>query len=129
MNFSKLQKVYIIAEAGVNHNGSLKRAIEMIKLAKTAGADAIKFQSFSADNLALKKTPKTKYQKKNLSSKISHHNMLKKLELQENQFEILINECKKNSIDFLSTPYDVKNAKFLLKKKSKSNKNSISRFS
>ena len=119
MNFSKLKKVYIIAEAGVNHNGSLKKALQMIKLAKKAGADAIKFQSFSADNLALKQTPKTKYQKKNLGSNISHHEMLKKLELQENQFEFLIKECKRYSIDFLSTPYDIENAKFLLKKKVK----------
>ena len=64
MNFSKLKKVYIIAEAGVNHNGDMKIAYQMVKEAKKAGADAIKFQNFSANNLALKSTPKTTYQKK-----------------------------------------------------------------
>lgn len=115
MNFSKLSRVYIIAEAGVNHNGSLKRAFAMIKSAKKAGADAIKFQSFSADKLALKQTPKTKYQTKNLKSKITHHKMLKGLEFNNKQIQSLIQKCRKFSIDFLSTPYDVGSAKFLLK--------------
>ena len=115
MNFSKLKKVYIIAEAGVNHNGDMKIAYQMIKEAKKAGADAIKFQNFSANNLALKSTPKTTYQKKNMKSNKSHYKMLKDLEISQKQTIQIIKTCKKYNIDFISTPYDVENAKFLVK--------------
>ena len=59
-----MSKVYIIAEAGVNHNGDLKKAKKLVQEAKKAGADAVKFQYYKTENLVLKKTPKTKYQKK-----------------------------------------------------------------
>lgn len=104
---------YVIAEIGVNHNGSLDLAFEMIKAAKDAGADAVKFQTFKADLLASPNTPKVKYQTINTDSSESHHEMLKKLELtQEDHFRIF-NYCSQLGIEFISTPYDVESAKFL----------------
>ena len=64
MNFKNLKKIYIIAEIGVNHNGNLKLAKKLILNAKKAGANAVKFQTFMAEKLALPNTKKTKYQKK-----------------------------------------------------------------
>ncbi len=107
------KKVYIIAEAGVNHNGSFNSAKKLVKAAKIAGADAIKFQSFKADNLAVKKTPLASYQRKNLKKKITHYEMLKRLEMSNNDFKKLSKYCKRMNIDFISTPFDVQSAKFL----------------
>ena len=110
INFNK---VYIIAEAGVNHNGSFNLAKKLIKEAKKAGANAIKFQSFRADNLAVKKTPLANYQKKNIDKKLTHYQMLKKLELSHDEFRKLNKLCQKLDIDFISTPFDVSSAKLL----------------
>ena len=110
INFNK---VYIIAEAGVNHNGSFKLAKKLIIEAKKAGADAIKFQSFSADNLAVKNSPLAEYQKKVANKKLTHYQMLKKLELKNDDFRKLNEITKKLKIDFISTPFDVNSAKFL----------------
>lgn len=107
-------KVFIIAEIGVNHNGKLKFAKKLVYIAKNAGADAVKFQSFKADKLAFKNTPKVKYQKINSPKRQSHYEMLKKLELSNNDHKQLIDYCKKLNIEFISTPYDVESAKFLL---------------
>ena len=107
-------KVFIIAEIGVNHNGKLKFAKKLVYIAKNAGADAVKFQSFKADKLAFKNTPKVKYQKINSPKSQSHYEMLKKLELSNNDHKQLIDYCKKLKIEFISTPYDVESAKFLL---------------
>jgi N,N'-diacetyllegionaminate synthase len=116
MNFKKIKKTYIIAEIGVNHNGSLNLAKKLIYLAKKAGADAVKFQTFKAINLADKNTKKTIYQKKNTrNSKENHYEMLSKLELSNYDFVILKKFAKKNKIDFISTPYDIESAKFLNK--------------
>lgn len=104
---------YIIAEIGVNHNGDINLAKKLISQAKTLGADAVKFQSFSASALADTKTPKVKYQKKSGPKTESHFDMLKKLELSFDDQLQLFEFSKKNKIDFLSTPYDVENAKFL----------------
>jgi len=108
-------KTYVIAEIGVNHNGSLKNAKKLISSAKMNGADAVKFQTFNADRLTFKNTPKVKYQKKNSSRNETHYQMLKKLQLNENQHLELIKYCKKKKIQFLSTPFDVEDAKLLAK--------------
>jgi len=93
-------KTFVIAEIGVNHNGSLKYAKKLISSAKLNGADAVKFQTFNADRLTFKNTPKAKYQKKNSSRNETHYQMLKKLQLNETQHLELIKFCKKkkNSI-------------------------------
>ena len=106
-------KTFVIAEIGVNHNGSVKIAKKLILSAKKNNADAVKFQSFSADRLAFKNTPKVKYQKKNSQKNETHYQMLKKLQLSEAQQLELINFCKRKKIEFLSTPFDVEDAKIL----------------
>lgn len=108
-------KTFVIAEIGVNHNGSVKIAKKLILSAKKNNADAVKFQTFNADRLAFKYTPKVKYQKKNSKKNETHYQMLKKLQFDEAQHIELINFCKKKKIEFLSTPYDVEDAKLLLK--------------
>ena len=107
-------KTFVIAEIGVNHNGSVKIAKKLILSAKKNNADAVKFQSFNADRLAFKHTPKVKYQKKNSKKNETHYQMLKKLQLSEAQHLELINFCKKKKIEFLSTPYSVEDAKILV---------------
>ena len=111
----KKKGIYIIAEIGVNHNGNLHLAKKMIVEAKKCGADAVKFQSFKAEKLASKFTPKVKYQIKNTKKKETHYEMLKKLELNNKQIKYLFNFTKKKGLDFISTPYDVESAKFLSK--------------
>ena len=111
--FSKLTKVYIIAEIGVNHNGNLNIAREMILAAKAAGADAVKFQSFSAESLVTKNTPKVPYQQVTSPKNESHYEMLLKLELSHSEQGELFLFCQGVGIDFISTPYDVESAKFL----------------
>ena len=113
--FSNHNKPYVIAEIGVNHDGSINKAIKLIKKAKESGASAVKFQSFKAGRLANKKTPKVKYQIKNIGNNISHYEMLKKLELNFNDHKILKRLCDQLKIDFLSTPYDVESAQLLQK--------------
>ena len=112
--FEKLKSVYIIAEAGVNHNGNINIAKDLIDKAKDVGADAVKFQSYKANKLANVNTPKVKYQKFNsINSDETHLEMLQKYELSEDDHINLKNYCDKKNIDFLSTPYDVKSAKLL----------------
>jgi len=106
------QSVFIIAEAGVNHNGSLKLAKKMIDAAKSSGADAVKFQTFKTENLVTVNAPKAMYQKRTDSFK-SQFKMLKSLELSESDFVELFDYCKKKKIIFLSTPFDSESANFL----------------
>ena len=113
--FRKKTKTFIIAEIGVNHNGSIDIAKKLIKIAKKIGADAIKLQSFKVDSLTLKKTNLTNYQKKNLKKKQTHYEMLKKLELTEKVQKKLFLFSKKIGVEFISTPFDVESAKFLNK--------------
>ncbi|MEW6482425.1 MAG: N-acetylneuraminate synthase [bacterium] len=108
------QPVFIISEAGVNHNGDVKIAKKMIEAAKDIGADAIKFQTFKADELVIPNAPKAEYQNKTTSGK-SQYEMLKELELSENEFKKLFNYCQKKNIIFLSTPFDFQSAEFLYK--------------
>ena len=105
--------MYVIAEIGVNHNGDVELAKKMIDSAKETGANAVKFQTFSAKKLALKSTPKTKYQKKLDIKTDSHYQMLKRLELSKKSTIELFNYSKRKKIDFISTPYDVGSAKLL----------------
>ena len=98
--------VFIIAEAGVNHNGSLDLAKKLIDVASSAGVDAVKFQTFKAANIATKKTQKAIYQKKTTNIKESHYDMLKKLELSIEMHKELISYCSSKKIIFLSSPFD-----------------------
>jgi N-acetylneuraminate synthase len=108
--------VYIIAEAGVNHNGSIKIAKQLIDVAVNAGADAVKFQTFKADKVISKKAPKAEYQKKYTKSSESQLEMVKRLELDEKAHWILIEHCKKKNIQFLSTPFDFESLHLLTDK-------------
>jgi len=101
-----LNKVFIIAEAGVNHNGSIDLAKKLVDVASEAGADAIKFQTFKAKNLATKNAIKAKYQDINTDNKDSQYDMLKKLELSEEMHDELIEYCKSKNLTFLSSPFD-----------------------
>lgn len=107
--------VYIIAEAGVNHNGDLNLAKEMVDCAKEAGADCIKFQTFKSENLVSKFAEKANYQKRQTQSNESQLEMLKKLELSYNDFLELNDFCKSKNIDFLSTAFDLDSIEFLSK--------------
>ena len=105
---------FIIAEVGVNHNGSIKLAKKLVDEAKKACADAVKFQTFKTEEVVTKNAKQTKYQKQNSPAK-SQYEMLKKLELSESEFEDLSDYCKRKKIIFLSTPFDFKSASFLHK--------------
>jgi len=100
-------KVFIIAEAGVNHNGSVSLAKKLIDVAVIAGVDAVKFQTFKAENLVSKNAKKAEYQKENMNDgDDSQFNMLKKLELDVDTHNELISYCNSKNIMFLSTPFD-----------------------
>jgi len=98
--------VFIIAEAGVNHNGSIELAYKLIDVASVSGVNAVKFQTFKAENLVSKNAQKAEYQKQTTNRSESQFNMLKKLELDTNTHRRLIDYCKKKDIIFLSTPFD-----------------------
>jgi N,N'-diacetyllegionaminate synthase len=112
-HFDEFSEVYLIAEIGVNHNGDLNLAKKMIEAAKESGADAVKFQTFSADLLVSPETQKVEYQKKSVPYKETHYEMIKKLEMSKDNHYELYEFCRKLEIDFLSTPYDQESAKFL----------------
>ncbi|HIP51810.1 MAG TPA: N-acetylneuraminate synthase, partial [Campylobacterales bacterium] len=98
--------VFIIAEAGVNHNGSIELAKKLIDVASDAGVDAVKFQTFKAENLVSKNAVKAEYQKETTDATESQFDMLKKLELDVETHNELIAYCKSKNIMFLSTPFD-----------------------
>ena len=106
-------KIFIIAEAGVNHNGSIELAKKLIDAAVEAGADAVKFQTFKAESIISKFAPKADYQKKNTEHNESLLDMLKKLELSYKDFKDLKKYCDNKGIMFLSTPFDLDSALFL----------------
>lgn len=89
-----MKKVFIIAEAGVNHNGSLELAKKLIDVASESGADAVKFQTFKTENLVSKNAQKAEYQKQTTSNKESQFNMIKKLELDLDTHKELMVYCK-----------------------------------
>ena len=107
----------IIAEAGVNHNGNLEMAKQLIRVAAEAGADYVKFQTFSADKLVTRTAKQAEYQKKNLQSgeNDSQYTMLKKLELSRADHEELVKTCNYYGIKFLSTAFDNENLIYLTK--------------
>lgn len=106
------QKTYIIAEIGVNHNGCLDTALRLIDVAANCGADAVKFQTFNADDLVLKNTEAAEYQK--ASGTLDQYTLLKSLELPASYYPELIKRCKSQNIEFLSTPFNIESAKWLV---------------
>jgi N,N'-diacetyllegionaminate synthase len=109
----KTSKILIIAEIGVNHNGSLSMARKLVDVAKKCGADAVKFQTFTADSIVTSTAVKARYQKKNTSLCESQYSMLKKLELGGREHIVLRDHCRKIGIEFLSSAFDEKSADFL----------------
>ena len=105
---------YIIAEAGVNHNGDINLAKQLIEIAKKAGADAVKFQTFKTEQLVTETATQAKYQVNNLGEATSQFDMLKKLELSFGEFRELLQYCNEIGIEFLSTPFDRESADFLI---------------
>ncbi len=101
-----MSKVFIIAEAGVNHNGSLASAKALVDVAADAGADAVKFQTFTADTIATADAEKAQYQKKSDNSE-SQYAMLKRLELTPDMHRELMRYCRHKNIQFLSSPFDI----------------------
>ncbi len=109
-----MEKVIIIAEAGVNHNGSLENAFRLVDAAVDAGVDYIKFQTFKADKLVSKNAKKADYQIQNTkNAEDSQLEMLKKLELSAENHEKLISYCKKKNINFFSTAFDLDSLQYL----------------
>ncbi|BDQ36592.1 N,N'-diacetyllegionaminic acid synthase [Pseudodesulfovibrio nedwellii] len=106
--------VFIIAEAGVNHNGDMDLARRLIEVAAKAGADAVKFQTFRAKEIVTTLAQKANYQKETSGAKESQFAMLKKLELDTRAHENLIAHAQKNNIEFLSTPFDAESLDMLL---------------
>ena len=113
----KKSKTCIIAEAGVNHNGSLKKAAKMIKIASKIGADIIKFQAFDVNETILKNTKKAAYQIKHTKKNEDQFEMIRKLEFKINDFVYLKNLCKKFKIEFLCSVFDIKTLDLLKKLK------------
>lgn len=104
---------FIIAEAGVNHNGSLDMAFKLIDAAIHSGADAVKFQAFNADSLVSPSAPKASYQA-NSSNGRTQHEMLKSLELTYSDLSSLSEYCRHKNIDFIATPFDIDSADLLV---------------
>ena len=109
-----MDKTIVIAEAGVNHNGSIEQAKKLVEIAAKAGADYVKFQTFKADNLVSKHAEKAEYQKAVTNKDESHYEMIKKLELDYEMHLQLIDFSNKMGINFLSTPFDIKSIKLLV---------------
>lgn len=108
-----MKKVFIIAEAGVNHNGSLDLAKKLVDKALEAGVDCIKFQTFKSENLVSMSAQMAEYQKENLGKDESQYKMLKELEISFEEFKELKKYCEEKNIMFLSTPFDLESCDFL----------------
>lgn len=109
------RRVYIIAEAGVNHNGSVRRAKELVDAASAAGADAVKFQTFRAEDVVTSFASKARYQKAGTGKGDGQLEMLKRLELNEKAHRALMSHCDKKGIEFLSTAFDLKSLELLVR--------------
>jgi N,N'-diacetyllegionaminate synthase len=109
------KRTFIIAEAGVNHNGSIKKALKLIDVAKLSGANAIKFQTFKAENLTTDYAPKAEYQKYKSLKNETQFQMLKKLELTDAMHKACFKECKKKKIIFISSAFDIESLYYLKK--------------
>ena len=110
-----MKKTIIIAEAGVNHNGSMEMAKKLIDVAADAGTDYVKFQTFIAEKLVTKIAKKAEYQQKNTRSNDSQFEMLKKMELTQEQHFELIDYCEQKGVNFFSTAFDMESVEFLSK--------------
>lgn len=108
-----MEHICIIAEAGVNHNGNFDTAIQMVKAAKRAGADYIKFQTFVPEKLVSESAQKAEYQKKTTGADESQLDMLKKLTLTNGEFWKIKKYCDELEIGFISTPFDLESVEFL----------------
>lgn len=106
-------KVLIIAEAGVNHNGSLDKAIELIKVAASAGVDYVKFQTFKTELNISKAAKKAEYQKNNTEIEENQYEMVKKLELTFDEFLVVEKKCREYNVGFMSTAFDLPSIEFL----------------
>lgn len=109
-----MNRVLIIAEAGVNHNGDINLAKKLVDVAAEAGVDYVKFQTFKAANLVSQNAKRAEYQIKNTKDDDSQYQMLKKLELSESDHHILIKYCKEKKIKFLSTAFDLESLDLLI---------------
>ena len=109
-----MQPVFIIAEAGVNHNGDLELAKQLVDVAAEAGADAVKFQTFKAERLVSLDAPKAAYQKQTTAADESQFAMIKKLELDLDAHHLLLAHCRDRGIQFLSSPFDMDSIDLLL---------------
>ncbi|MFN0042819.1 MAG: N-acetylneuraminate synthase [Alphaproteobacteria bacterium] len=107
--------VFVIAEAGVNHNGSLERARALVAAAAKAGADAVKFQTFKAEKVAAATAPKAEYQKAATGAGESQLEMIRKLELPDAAFQALAQDAVDLGIEFMSTPFDADSLDFLVR--------------
>lgn len=105
-------RTLIIAEAGVNHNGQTDLALELVEAAARSGADIVKFQTFRAEDLVREDAPKAEYQKEN-DSAVTQFEMLKKLELSHEDYRAILEKCKAEGVEFMSTPFSVADARFL----------------
>lgn len=105
-------RTFFIAEAGVNHNGSDELALQLVETAKRCGADAVKFQTFSADKLVRKGAEKAEYQKR-ATGEGDQYSMLKQLEMSDSLHRKLLDRCNELGIEFMSTPFDEEAADFL----------------
>lgn len=108
-----MKHVLVIAEAGVNHNGSIELAKRLVDAAADAGADIVKFQTFKADTIVSKTAQKADYQKRTTGASETQYEMLKRLELSETDHEVLIGRCRERGIKFLSTPFDLDSIRYL----------------
>lgn len=108
-----MQNVYVIAEAGVNHNGDLELARRLVDCAAEAGADAVKFQTFDAKKLATRAAPKASYQQRTTDAAESQLEMLRKLELPREWHWELRERARSRGIEFLSTAFDADSLTFL----------------
>lgn len=108
-----MAKVFIIAEAGVNHNGNLEMALQLVDKAVEIGADCVKFQTFKAEQIVTANAPKANYQLEVTDKNESQFEMLKKLELDRDAFLKIKEHCDKKGIKFLSTPYNLEDADLL----------------
>lgn len=107
------QPCFVIAEAGVNHNGELRLAMELVDIASNAGADAVKFQTFDAERLVTRDAPKAEYQASATGENESQYDMLHRLELSFDDHRALVKRCSERGILFLSTPFDEESADML----------------
>ncbi len=105
---------YVIAEAGVNHNGSMDLARDLVEVAAEAGVDAIKFQTFRSEELVTGDAPKADYQTETTDAEESQAEMLRRLELSPKQHHTIAEHCAENDLQFLSTPFDAQSARFLV---------------